>query len=117
MFKVEKLSDFVFEIYISGKIRKEDYDFVPELERKIEKHGKVNLYCEIESIEGVEPSAIWEDLKLRAKHFNSFEKVAIVVEGQWIQNMSQMAKPFTKAYVKVFKPEEKEEAKNWVMHT
>ncbi|MEX0773348.1 MAG: STAS/SEC14 domain-containing protein [Balneolales bacterium] len=54
MFEVKELTDFVFELHVSGKICKEDYTILPELERKIEKHGRINLYCEIESIEGVE---------------------------------------------------------------
>lgn len=72
MFTVKELKDDVFEIHVSGKIRKEDYEILPELERKIEKHGHINLYGEIENIEGIEPEAVWEDLKFNAKHLDSF---------------------------------------------
>ena len=114
MMEVIKQQEGVFEIHVQGKIRKEDYDFIPRLESEVERYGTVNLYCEIESIDGIEPGAVWEDLKFGVNHYDSFERVAIVGNQKWVEWMTRLAKPFNKATVKVFAPEQLEEAKNWV---
>ncbi|MEX0928413.1 MAG: STAS/SEC14 domain-containing protein [Balneolales bacterium] len=116
MFRVKKGAGNVIELYVSERIQTEDYAiFVPLLEEKVREFGTVNLYCEIKRIEGVEPQAIGKDLKLGVRHFNSFEKVAVLGQKKWIEWMSHLAKPFTSGEVKIFEPEEKEVARSWIL--
>ncbi|MEX0685509.1 MAG: STAS/SEC14 domain-containing protein [Balneolales bacterium] len=116
--EVTKQKDKVVEIHVKGRISEEDYKkIIPELENEIQKHDKINLYCEIDNITGVDAGAVWHDLKFGTKHFNSFNKVAIIGHEKWIEWMSVLAKPFTTATVKIFKPEKREEAKYWLSTT
>lgn len=107
--------DDTLGIRMSGEIRSGDYDLIiPLLEKKIEAHGRVNLYCEMEALDEVEPKAIWKDLKFDIKHFNDFRKVALLGDKQWLQWGAKFAKPFTTAEVKYFDKKERQEAINWL---
>ncbi|GAA0893688.1 hypothetical protein GCM10009122_33670 [Fulvivirga kasyanovii] len=108
--------DNTVAINMSGELTAKDYGPVVNLlEDKIREHGKINLYCEIGELEEVEPGAIWKDLKFDAKHFNDFERVAMVGDKQWLEWGAKFAKPFTSAEVKYFDMSEKAEAMQWVV--
>lgn len=107
--------DNTLALRMSGEIRSADYDvIIPVLEEKIQKHGKINLYCEMEELDEVEPKAIWKDLKFDAKHFNDFRKVAMVGDKQWLEWGAKFARPFTSAEVKYFDDSEKDRAMHWL---
>lgn len=111
-----KVHDDTLAIRMSGEITSHDYDLIiPLLEEKIKTHGTINLYCEMEELEEVEPKAVWKDLKFDIKHFNDFRKVAIVGDKQWLEWGAKFAKPFTSAEVKYFDETEKARAMEWLM--
>lgn len=102
-------------IKMSGELTAKDYEPVVTLmEDMMKKKGKINLYCEIEGLEEVEQSAIWKDLKFDLRHFNDFQKVALVGDKQWLEWGAKFARPFTSAAVKFFDNSEKSEALNWL---
>lgn len=108
--------DNTVAINMSGELTAKDYGPVVNLlEDKIREHGKINLYCEIGELEEVEPGAIWKDLKFDARHFNDFDRVAMVGDKQWLEWGAKFAKPFTSAEVKYFDKSEKTEAMQWVV--
>lgn len=107
--------DDTLAIRMSGKITGDDYDLIiPLLEEKIRKFERVNMYCEIEDVEGVDPAAFWRDLKFDLQHLNDFERVAMVGNKKWIEWMTNFAKPFTSAKIKFFDNDEKKNAMTWV---
>ncbi|MEX2336272.1 MAG: STAS/SEC14 domain-containing protein [Fulvivirga sp.] len=110
-----KSYDDTVAIRMSGDLTAKDYEpIISLLENKIENYGKINLYCEIVGLEEVEQGAIWKDLKFDIKHFNNFEKVALVGDKQWLEWGAKFAKPFTSAEVKYFDNAEKAEAMEWI---
>lgn len=67
-------------------VEKEDYEnvVVPAVDVAIAAHGKVRLvYVLGPEFEEYEGDAVWEDLKLGARHPASFERVAIVTDARW----------------------------------
>lgn len=67
-------------------VEKEDYEnvVVPAVDAAIAAHGKVRLvYVLGPEFEEYEGDAVWEDLKLGARHPASFERVAIVTDARW----------------------------------
>jgi hypothetical protein len=115
MHTIIKDQNGVFAVKFTGKIEKIDYDeIVPILEERIKKYGEINLYWEMEKIEGWELKGILSDLKFDVKHPSDFKKIAIVGEKKWQELMTWVMKPFTKAKVRYFDISEKEEARNWI---
>ena len=105
----------VLAVALSGKVSKSDYEaFVPLIEDRLKIHDKLRVLLYLEDFHGWEVSATWEDIKFDAKHFNDFERIAIVGEQRWEQGMAIFCKPFTSAKVRYFDHEQLDEAKAWI---
>ena len=114
MYNIIKNTDKLLALHFTGELEKSDYDgFLPILEEKIKKHGKINLYWEMDDFDGWDASAAWKDLKFDMKHANDFHKVAMIGEEKWQDWMTQLMKPFTGAEVKYFERTEREKALAW----
>ena len=67
-------------------VEEEDYRdvLVPAVEAAIAEHGKVRLvYVLGPEFDEYEGEAVWEDLKLGARHASSFERIAVVTDAGW----------------------------------
>ncbi len=67
-------------------VDEDDYTdvLVPAVEAAIAEHGKVRLvYVLGTEFDEYEGEAVWEDLKLGARHPASFERIAIVTDARW----------------------------------
>jgi len=105
----------VVTVRVSGKLSKKDYEaFVPEIERQMERHGKVRILFDMHDFHGWELGAAWEDLKFGVKHFKDVERLAMVGEKTWEKWMSSFCKPFTRAEVRYYDRSEAEAAKAWI---
>ncbi|MEX0720308.1 MAG: STAS/SEC14 domain-containing protein [Balneolaceae bacterium] len=111
-------SDDTVGIKIDGKIRDEDFEAVTSLlEEKIEKHSKVNVYVELESLGAMSPQTVLKDLKFVAKYKNQINKEAIVTEKDWVEKLTSAAdKVFNDIDMQTFSFDEKDQAKNWVQN-
>src|SRR5690349_17470408 len=104
----------VLDVHVSGKLAKDDYkDFVPEIERRIEQHGKIRILLEMNEFHGWNTGALWEDLKFDLKHFSDIERVAMVGETKWQEGMSKFCRPFTTAKIRYFDRSKLDEAREW----
>lgn len=102
-------------VHVSGKLAKEDYKhFVPEFERLLKQHGKLQMLFDMTGFHGWELAAAWEDLKFDIKHFSDIERVAMVGETKWEQGMTMFCKPFTAAEVRYFDHAHAAEARRWL---
>ncbi|MCB0720505.1 MAG: STAS/SEC14 domain-containing protein [Bacteroidetes bacterium] len=107
-------SDDVLAFQVSGTLSKEDYQAIlPMLTHVIDKHGSVNLLVKAESLTGVEPSAVWEEIKFDAKHLSDIARFAFVGDAAWIGGAVMLCKPFV-GDARHFKASETEEAFHWV---
>lgn len=102
-------------VHVSGKLTKEDYGpFTPEVDRLVERHGKVRVLFDLTGFHGWEPAGLWEDLKFDAKHASHIERMAVVGETRWHHGMAVACRPFTKAPVRYFDHAETAEARKWL---
>ena len=105
----------VIELSVSGKLAKEDYKhFVPEVEKWIQQHGKINILFQMHDFHGWQAGALWEDIKFDMKHFAHIQRLAMIGEKSWQKGMSKFCAPFTTAKIRYFQPEQIEEAKQWI---
>jgi hypothetical protein len=112
---LEQTQGNVIATKASGKLSAEDYaQLLPIMESVLKTHPKFRWYFEMENFKGWEFEAFWDDLKFDIKHFNNFEKVAMVGDSTWEKWITQLMKPFTKAEVKYFSLSQKQEALDWI---
>ena len=111
---IEDDGKFLF-IQITGKLHKSDYqDFVPIVEKAVQKHGKVRMLVQMHQFHGWDLGALWEDVKFDVKHFNQIERLAIVGETTWEKWMAAFCKPFTTATIQYFSSGQLAAARAWV---
>lgn len=105
----------MLEVQLRGKLGKHDYEqLVPVVERLVKKHGKIRLLVEMHDFHGWTASALWQDIKFDAKHFNDIERVAMVGESAWQHGMALFCKPFTGAKIQYFDRTAMDQARAWL---
>lgn len=105
----------VVVLRVSGKLTKEDYEmFVPELEKWIERHGKIRILFDMVDFHGWTLSAAWEDLKLGVRHISHIERIAMIGDKAWEHGMATFCKPFTKAKIRYFDRTEADVGIDWI---
>ncbi|MFB3890524.1 MAG: STAS/SEC14 domain-containing protein [Phycisphaerae bacterium] len=105
----------VVVIRVSGRLAKEDYErFVPEVDRLVERHGRIRMLLEMHDFHGWSCGALWEDTKFAFRHFRDIERLAVVGEKKWQRGMATFCKPFTKAEVRYFDHNHTDEARAWL---
>ena len=112
---LEKQDGKVLEVHASGKLTVEDYEkFTPQIDRLIDKHGKIRLLFDMHDFHGWEVGALWEDLKFGWGHFRDIERLAMVGETKWQAGMSTFCKPFTRAEIRYFDRREADKVLPWL---
>jgi len=107
--------DDTLAIKIEGELSTDDYEKVmPSIEQTIENEDTINFYCEVKEVDGLEPGAIWEDLKFDVKHYNDFKRIVVLGDKKWTNWLTQLAKPFTSGEVNYFNNAQKDLAWDWV---
>lgn len=102
---------------VTGKLEKKDYDFfVPEIDKQVKEHGKVNMLLELIDFHGWTAGAAWEDTKFGVRHFNDMKRLAIVGDKGWEKGMANFAKVFTTAKVRYFDVSERDQAMEWIKY-
>jgi len=105
-------------VHVSGKLTTVDYNqFVPEFERLVLQHGKLDALFDITHFHGWDAAALWEDIKFDLKHLSNFKRLAIVGEKNWQKALATCCKRFTKATVRYFDQADAIEARKWLNET
>ena len=97
-------------------VEKEDYQkvIVPAVNKVIEEHGKVRLvYVLGPEFDDYEGDAVWEDLKLGARHPASFERMAIVTDAAWAGPAVKVFSVLWPGQARAFRLSDLEAAKHW----
>ncbi len=97
-------------------VEKEDYEdvVVPAVEAAVASHGKVRLvYVLGPEFDEYEGEAVWEDLKLGARHTTSFERIAIVTDARWAGPAVKVFSVLWPGQARAFPLAQLEEAKQW----
>ncbi len=116
MFKILDITkDNLIAFNVKGKVEKADYDkLTPLLEKTEREFDTRKLYVEIENIEGIEPSALWEDFKIYFRHIKNFDKIAIVGKGGVVEKLTNLTGPFVSGEIRFFETGEAVNARDWI---
>ena len=108
----------IVEIIIEGKITEEDFDrVVSQLKVDIARHGKLRILEEIRHFEGIDPLALWKDIRFGFAHLNDFTYAALVADTRWIRKLAEVFDSVLSVKVKTFEPLQIDEARNWLSNT
>jgi hypothetical protein len=97
-------------------VEKRDYDnvIVPAVEDALARHGKLRVvYVLGPEFDDYEGDAVWEDLKLGARHPTSFERMAIVTDARWAGPAVKVFSVLWPGQGRAFRLAELEAAKRW----
>ena len=113
---IEGLPENVVAVRLSGVVKEEDYDNVlaPAVEDEVKKYGKVRLLYQVQDFKKFSRSAMLEDMKLGVENFNSFEKIAVVSDVDWMIDAVDAFKHIMPGTVKTYGNKELSKAEAWV---
>jgi hypothetical protein len=105
----------VVEIRVEGRLTEPDLRAAMErLEADVDRNGKTRVLERIEHFTGMEPAALWTDLRLGMPLVRKIERAAVVADAAWIRAVTDISRVFVHAEVKTFRPDELEAARTWI---
>ena len=117
---INGLPDHVIGIEVSERITADDYriHLIPVIEEKLQRHKKLDVICRItENFDGIEPGAMWEDLRLGIGKFSHWGRIAVVSDLDWLENTVNMFKILWPGHLRHFDSDEYDQACKWVFET
>lgn len=113
---IELKSEQIIGIVIANKIEIEDIKQVEIIiEKRLKSYEKLRVYVELEKFSGFSLEALLEDLKFAFKHFQDFDKKAVICDNQWLDQITRFSdKLLPNIEVKCFSFTQKQEAIAWL---
>jgi len=102
---------------ISGDVTGDDYDNVltPAVDKAIEKYDRIRFLAQVgPDFERYSLDAIWDDTKLGLRHWNGFERMAMVTDVGWVQMAVKAMAFMMPCPVQLFAISELDDAKRWL---
>jgi hypothetical protein len=115
---MEGMPEGTIGLRAAGRLSKDDYVGVlePALREGIES-GELRLVFVIDDYDGIEASAMAEDMKTGLKAIvrdhSAWKRFALATDVEWIANAFRLFTWMTPGEVKIFGHDEQEEAKAW----
>ncbi|WP_226649126.1 STAS/SEC14 domain-containing protein [Microbulbifer variabilis] len=100
---------FFLTLRARGKLTHEDYQtMVPMLNSALAgvENPKIDCLMDASELEGWEPRAAWDDLKLGLSHGRDFNRVAVISDKRWMKIASKVGSWFIGGEYKVFDSED-----------
>ena len=113
---LDRSSGKVLGIRVRGKLLHEDYQqFVPLVEKLIKQHGGIRCLVEMIDLHGLEPRALWDEIKFDVRHAGQIERCAVVGDRAWEAWMTCLSRPiFFNAEIRFFDVAACEKAWEWI---
>lgn len=100
---------------VKGEVTIDDIkDVHDELLYLIDRYKKLKLLVNMEPMEGMQPSAILEDLKFTLHFLNDFSAIAIVGDKSWQEFLARFSNVLTDYKIKYFDISNIKEAFDWI---
>jgi hypothetical protein len=112
--KSDPTSSFI-EIHVSGAVTNADLTAcMGQAREAVEHQGKTRILEFIEHFTGIDPSALWTDIRLGVPLANKVTHVAIVADHAWVRAVTHVGVLFTKAKIEIFEPNQADQARAWI---
>jgi hypothetical protein len=115
--QIPGLPDGTVGFRLRGLVRGEDYDrvLVPQMERAREEHDRIKaLLCFGPDFEGYALDAAWDDTLLGLRHWQGFERIAVVSDTPWLRTAIRAIGALMPCPVRLFHDGDEAEARRWL---
>ncbi|MCB9078799.1 MAG: FAD-dependent monooxygenase [Anaerolineaceae bacterium] len=100
---------------VNGKLRDADYRTLSlDVADALAMHDEVNLLLQIESLQGIEWQALWDDARFGREYGGSIQKLAVVGDQRWSDWLAKSARPFYARQSRHFPENELDTAWAWL---
>lgn len=104
----------VVEIVVEGKITSKDMKTViKEVETDLTKYEKIRVLEDIRDFKGIDPMALWIDLKQVSK-ISRISHAAIVADAKWVKTVAEAIGGLYPFEMKVYERSQISEARTWL---
>jgi hypothetical protein len=109
------LPDGVIGFEADGEIHADDYTttLIPAIEQQVADHDAVRIVLVFPEFAGYSGGAAWEDMKMGAKHFTKWKRVALVTDVDWMTHLVAVFGWMSPGDVKHFSMAERDDAIAW----
>jgi hypothetical protein len=102
---------------VKGKLEQSDYQEIlhPMIDNAAKENKKIRALIHFgQEFEGFTAAAAWEDFKLGMHHWNSFAKLALVTDIDWLKATARLFMTMMPGEVRTFSNSEINDAIDWV---
>ncbi len=116
MFEIQPESQGNFiSLCVVGKLTDTDYKkFCPRLDELVAEHGRVRCLIDMTAFEGWTLRAVWDDFVLGVRHWNDFERCALIGDRAWEKASATAFNALSQSDIRFFSPDQRREAWLWV---
>jgi hypothetical protein len=105
----------VVRVTVVGELTADDLQAaLPDIERWLEKRGRLRFLIDLTEMRGFETAALREDLRFDMKHGGDYGRTAVIGSGlaeEWLVRISDL---FFSGEMRFFDAEEAGEAERWI---
>lgn len=109
----ESRGDFL-SVCAVGRLTDRDYrKFTPTLDKLVAEHGRVRALIDMTAFEGWTVMAAWQDFILGIRHWNDFERCALIGDRAWERVSAKAFNAVSKSNIRFFPASQRREAWIW----
>ena len=117
---LDEMPEGVIGVEATGKLSAEDYAAVlaPALDAATEGGGKIRIVRFFPGeFDGMEPGAMWQDMKTGVREWSAWERIALVTDHVWMRDGLRLLAWAIPGEVKAFSASERDAAVAWTAAT
>jgi len=103
------------ELTVLGRISRVDFDaLAPRIEAFAEAHGPIRVIEVIDSLDGFDPSLIWEGMKLDFRILPRISHCAVVGDAPWLGPVARASAVVLPMTLRAFPRGDLQAARDWI---
>jgi hypothetical protein len=113
---LDQMPEGVVGVEVTGKLRAEDYTAVlaQALDGATEGGRKIRIVLVFPGeFDGMEPGAMWQDMKTGVREWSAWERIALVTDHAWMRDGLALFAWAVPGEVKAFRASERDAAVAW----
>lgn len=116
MLETRKIPDTnIISLRADGEISKNDYkELEPIVDSMVEHYGDIKVLLDVKDLDKIKFDAFFEDFKMAVKHYNDFQKIAILGANDVEKHVFRMTRYLIPSKVQTFPSQEFAEAVTWL---
>ena len=115
---LDGMPDGVLGFEASGKLTVEDYRDVlaPALADASAGPGKIRILLDFKGeFDGLEPAAVWQDMRMGVHNWSAWERIALVTDHKWMRDGLSMFSWAVPGEVRAFPGADRHAATQWLV--